>query len=182
MPTPPATPATTTAATLDINLCGLLSWADLDYPDAGRPGQGPTYTGNQPGWSQFCQWTAWEFKAGYTPPDLPDCNSGGSAAGAAQCAADDAGVLAQITANSAYINVGVGWKPEHILMESTSTYTQDGHLVVVNDKSANWTCVTALHWAEGTLEVEVQDNSQAFGTPCAQATRFTNLLIAREPH
>jgi hypothetical protein len=174
-------PGATTPATLRANLCSFLTLADLRYPgtDPSRP---PSKTGGQGNWTQTCQWEIYEPNAGVTLPPVPTCDSDGSAVGSAQCAVTAASALAQITANSSDVLVSIGWQPNHITVESTSTYTEAGHLVVVNDESANWTCIMDVHWAEGTLGVEVQDSSRAFGTPCAQATRFTNLLISREPH
>jgi predicted N-acyltransferase len=79
------------------------------------------------------------------------------------------------------ISVAVGWRPEHIRVTPSSQYTRQGIKVYLDSTSIHETCIGDLHWAEGTLQVEVQDGTKAFGTPCTQATRFISLLINRQP-
>lgn len=85
-------------------------------------------------------------------------------------------------ANSAYVNVAIGWKPEHIKVTPTSSYTRDGIKVYLDDASIPKSRLGDLHWANGPLQVEVRDSTKAFGTSCAQVTEFVDLLIARQPH
>ncbi|HEX3786607.1 MAG TPA: hypothetical protein VHW44_01995 [Pseudonocardiaceae bacterium] len=182
-PTPSGSSPSSSAGTLPVDLCGLLSWKDLNYPGVAGA-TSPTKSGGQQGWSQFCQWSSQQFDAGYTPPPDPQCNndnSPGSVTGALQCADENAKQLTQIEANSAWVNIAVGWQSGQVQITPSSTYTKDGTTVYLDGTSMNWTCIGVLHWANGTLQVEVQDATKAFGTPCDQATTVINLLISRQP-
>ncbi|HEY1572500.1 MAG TPA: hypothetical protein VGG05_14240 [Pseudonocardiaceae bacterium] len=178
---PAAPPAS--GGTLNVDLCTLLSWKDFGYGDSGNA-KSPTQSGNQAGYSQFCLWQSQQFDAGYTPPPEPKCNSdkAGNAGGALSCLDQDTEQFTQIEENSAYVNVAVGWRPDHVKVTPTSSYTRDGIKVYLDDASVKSSCIGDLHWANGTLQVEVQDSTKANGTPCSQVTKLVNLLITRRPH
>ncbi|HEX5115378.1 MAG TPA: hypothetical protein VFW65_09310 [Pseudonocardiaceae bacterium] len=178
----PAAPPS--AGTLNVDLCTLLSWKDFNYGDVGNA-KSPTQSGNQAGWSQFCLWQSQQFNAGYTPPPEPNCDkddNAGNAGGALSCLDQDTEQFAQIEEHSAYVNVAVGWRPDHIKVTPTTSYTRDGIKVYLDGGSVTSSCIGDLRWANGTLQVEVQDSTKANGTPCAQVTELVNLMIIRQPH
>lgn len=182
---PPPTKSIRSAATLPVNLCDLLHWSDLGYPDTGPDSDGPTKTGNQPDWQQYCQWQSYQSNAGFTLPPAPTCDSqnNDSAGGDAECMAEESQYLNIITAHSSWVTVAIGWSPGSD-GETTAPYyrASDGRKVYLNDQSANSTCIAVLLWARGILKTEVIDATKAFGTPCDQTKKFVNLLITREPH
>jgi hypothetical protein len=180
---PARSSAPSAGTTASFNLCTLLSWQDLGYPGV-EGARSPSQSGNQPGWSQYCLWQSQQFNAGYRPPPDPKCNSENSSnfASAVQCMDANTKELTAIESNSHVVNVAVGWKPGHKEVKPTSHYVRDGITVYLDDASITETCIGDLHWAGGVLQVEVQDGTKAYGTPCAQATRFVNLLITRQPH
>lgn len=172
----------TSPAQFAAKLCNFLSWHDLHYPATAGPDR-PTKSGPQQGWSQVCLWQSLQFNAGYHLPPSPHCNGTKttSAAGALNCAAKDADMLALIFANSHNVNVLIGWQPGHRTVKYRYEYSAGDRKVTVDDKSIDSTCIQHLHWADGVLQVEVQDGTKAFGTPCGQAKKFVALLLRREP-
>jgi hypothetical protein len=179
----PAPPTTSAPATLTANLCDLLGWPDFGYPGIAPDAQSPTKSGDQPGWSQSCEWSSYQADAGYTEPtEDPACVGQVDSHNVGHCLDADAQRLASITANSKPVNVAIGWRPGDLLLHMTSKYTQAGKTVYLDDESASWTCLGGVWWANGSLQVEVQDATKAFGTPCDQTKKIIGLLIQREPN